>query len=145
MKKKLATLGQRIVAWIVDLIIIGIIAAVLGGLAFGSIFLGGLAANPFAAVFGVTALVVMFVVIFGYTIYFEGARQGQTVGKMVMKIRVVDEKTGKFITMEQALIRNILRIIDNQVIGLIAVILIAVTEKKQRLGDILAKTVVVKA
>ncbi|MBS3055277.1 MAG: RDD family protein [Candidatus Aenigmarchaeota archaeon] len=145
MKKPLATLGQRILAWIVDLIIIGIIAGILGGLAFGSIFLGALTANPFAAVFGVTTLLVMFIVIFGYTIYFEGTRQGQTVGKMVMKIRVVDDKTRKYITMEQSVIRNILRIIDNQVIGLVGVILIAVTEKKQRLGDILAKTVVVKA
>ena len=145
MRKPFATLGQRIVAWIIDLIIIGIIAGVLGGLAFGSIFLGTLTANPFTAVFGLTTLAVMFIVIFGYTIYFEGYRQGQTVGKMVMKIRVVDEKTGKNITIEQALVRNILRIIDNQIIGLVAVILIAVIEKKQRLGDILAKTVVVKA
>lgn len=144
MKKKLATVWQRVVAWIIDIIIIGIISAILGVLAFGSFFLSGMTANPFMAMFGVTTLVVMFLVIFGYTIYFEGTQKGQTPGKRAIGIRVVDEKSGKNITLEQAVIRNILRIIDNQIIGLVAFILIVVTEKRQRIGDMLAKTIVVQ-
>jgi len=44
-----------------------------------------------------------------------------------------------------ALVRSILRIVDSlPAIYILGIILIAATEKKQRLGDMLAKTIVVK-
>jgi uncharacterized RDD family membrane protein YckC len=44
-----------------------------------------------------------------------------------------------------ALVRNLLRIIDSQpFIYIVGIILIAATDKHQRLGDMLAKTIVVK-
>jgi uncharacterized RDD family membrane protein YckC len=63
---------------------------------------------------------------------------------MITKIKVIRED-GKPIDMNQALIRNILRIIDGIFGYLIGVILIWRSDKKQRLGDRIAKTVVVKA
>jgi len=144
MKRKLATIWQRVVAWIIDIIIVGIISAILGVLAFSSFFLRGMTSNPAMVMFSITAIIVVFLVMFGYTIYFEGTQKGQTLGKRAMGIRVVDEKSGKNITLEQAIIRNILRIIDNQFFGLVAFILIVVTEKRQRIGDIIAKTIVVQ-
>lgn len=144
MAKPLATLGQRIIAWIVDLIIIGIIAGIFGFFGLGAAFLAGFTGNPLAAFFSVGLMVIMFAVIFGYTIFLEGLRQGQTLGKQVIGIRVVDESSGKPIGLGQSAIRNILRIIDNQLVGLVGLILIAATKNKQRLGDIVAKTVVVK-
>ncbi len=63
---------------------------------------------------------------------------------MVTKIKVVREDGGK-IDMNQAFIRNILRIIDGLIAYLVGAVLIWRSDKKQRLGDSVAKTVVVKA
>jgi uncharacterized RDD family membrane protein YckC len=79
----------------------------------------------------------------GYFALMEGSR-GQTIGKMITKIKVVRED-GRPIDMNQALVRNILRIIDGLFAYLIGAILIWRSDKKQRLGDSVAKTVVVKA
>lgn len=84
-----------------------------------------------------------FIIYIGYFAYLEGSR-GQTIGKMITKIKVVRED-GKPIDMNQAFTRNILRIIDGLIVYLIGAILIWRSNKKQRLGDNIAKTVVVKA
>ena len=78
-----------------------------------------------------------------YYTYLEGTR-GQTIGKMITKIKVVRED-GTPIDMEQAFKRNILRVIDGFFAYLIGAILIWRSDKQQRLGDTYAKTVVVKA
>ena len=59
---------------------------------------------------------------------------------MITKIKVVGED-GKPIDMNQALIRNLLRIIDGLFAYLIGAVLIWRSDKKQRLGDNIAKTV----
>jgi uncharacterized RDD family membrane protein YckC len=63
---------------------------------------------------------------------------------MITKIKVVRED-GTPIDMEQAFKRNILRVIDGFVAYLIGAVLIWRSDKQQRLGDTVAKTVVVKA
>jgi uncharacterized RDD family membrane protein YckC len=78
-----------------------------------------------------------------YYTYLEGTR-GQTIGKMITKIKVVRED-GTPIDMEQAFKRNILRVIDGLFAYLIGAVLIWRSDKQQRLGDSVAKTVVVKA
>ncbi len=83
-----------------------------------------------------------FLIFIGYFTLLEGSR-GQTVGKMITKIKVIGED-GKPIDMTQALIRNLLRIIDGLFVYLIGAILIWRSDKKQRLGDSLAKTIVIK-
>ena len=87
--------------------------------------------------------VLSFVFMIAYYTYLEGSR-GQTIGKMITKIKVVNED-GKPIDMNQAFKRNILRVIDGFVLYLIGAILIWRSDKQQRLGDRIAKTVVVKA
>jgi uncharacterized RDD family membrane protein YckC len=84
-----------------------------------------------------------FIFYIGYYTYLEGSR-GQTIGKMITKIKVVRED-GKPIDMNQAFTRNILRIVDGFIGYLIGAILIWRSDKKQRLGDRVAKTIVVKA
>jgi len=84
-----------------------------------------------------------FLIYLGYYTYFEGTR-GQTVGKMVTKIKVVREDGGE-IDIKAAFVRNILRIIDGLFIYLVGAIFIWRSSKKQRLGDRMAKTVVIKA
>ena len=143
-KKKLASASQRVFAWIVDMIVIVVIAAVLGGLGFGSLALGNILLNPGALAFGVGSVFLLIAVIVVYTLFLEGMWQGQTLGKKALNIRVVDRKSGKPETVLQSFIRNILRIIDNQLLGLVALILVVTTKDKQRIGDMLAKTIVIQ-
>ena len=131
--------GIRFVALLIDSIILGIIGWILGVL-FG-VYTTGFTMNPQGAVSGWG--IVTFIIYIAYYTYLEGTR-GQTIGKMIMKIRVVKED-GSRIDMGTAFIRNILRIIDGLIFYLIGAILIWTSHKKQRLGDRAAKTVVIKA
>jgi hypothetical protein len=69
---------------------------------------------------------------------------GTTVGKMIFKVKVLSED-GNRCGPGRAAVRNLLRFIDAlPFLYLIAFILIARSERKQRLGDRVAKTVVVR-
>ena len=140
----LADLGSRIVAGLIDGIIIGVIAGILGALMFaGAWTMDFFGFGWFWGLFGgMFALMALLWVI--YFTYFEGT-SGQTIGKKFAHIRVVKEN-GSACDFASALIRNILRIVDEQpAVYILGIILIASTEKRQRLGDMLAKTIVVKA
>ena len=128
-------IGIRLVSLIIDNIIIGIIIGAIGSM----IGFGMMTQKMVPWWFGLF----YFLIYIGYFALLEGSR-GQTIGKMVTKIKVVRED-GKPIDMNQALIRNLLRIIDGVFVYLIGAILIWRSDKKQRLGDNIAKTVVVKA
>jgi uncharacterized protein len=67
-------------------------------------------------------------------------RWGQTIGKAVFSIRVTAED-GERLRFGPATLRNLLRVVDAVVIG---PILIATSERRQRLGDRFAHTVVVR-
>jgi len=71
-----ANFGQRLVAVIIDTVIIGVVAAI----AF--------------AISDVLGYIVYLVLALGYYGYFEGSPSGQTVGKKALSIRVVDFNTG---------------------------------------------------
>ena len=82
-------------------------------------------------------------VFFLYFIILEGLG-GATVGKRLLGLRVVRED-GSACGLGRAVVRNVLRIIDGlPFLYLLGVVIIGRSEKKQRLGDILAKTVVVR-
>jgi uncharacterized RDD family membrane protein YckC len=77
----------------------------------------------------------------GYFIYFEGKWQGQTPGKRVMHIRVI-EANGQPIGWSAAFIRNLLRIVDN--IALIGVLFLIFDRHERRIGDLAAGTLVIR-
>lgn len=86
---------------------------------------------------------IFLVVIFLYFILTE-AYLGQTVGKKIMRIKVVDYKNNK-ISIKKAAIRNILRLIDGlPAFSFIGLLLIIFSKNHQRFGDIVAKTFVIK-
>ena len=89
-------------------------------------------------------VLVSLAVFFVYFTLLEG-RYGQTVGKMAVKIKVVREADGSPINYEEAALRTILRLIDGLLAYLVGAILIWSSDKKQRLGDRIAHTVVVRA
>jgi uncharacterized RDD family membrane protein YckC len=134
-KREYQGIGIRLVSLIIDNIIVGIIIGAIGsGIGFGMM-------TQRMVPWWIGLL--YFVIYVGYFTLLEGSK-GQTVGKMVTKIKVVREDGGQ-IDMNQALTRNILRIIDGLFAYLIGAILIWRSDKKQRLGDNIAKTIVIKA
>lgn len=134
-----ADLGERFIAIIIDTIILAVVAAII------SIPIGILSfpfANPLGFFLGGYQFLSWLLWI-AYFTYFEGT-SGQTLGKQLMKIKVV-EINGKPIQYDKAIIRNILRIIDwLPFLYIIGVVLIASSQSRQRLGDMVTRTIVVK-
>ncbi|MBK8304686.1 MAG: RDD family protein [Pyrinomonadaceae bacterium] len=93
-------------------------------------------------------IIILFLVFAGYFIVFEWLWNGQTPGKRLMKLRVIRED-GRPLTMWEAIARNLLRICD-AVPGFIlpvysiGLIVIFLSNRDQRVGDIFAGTVVVR-
>lgn len=139
---QLAGLGSRIVAFIIDAIITGIVGGIL---TFPLVFLVGLGGDASGAGAGLLFLVQLIfpLAVFAYFIVMEGM-YGYTIGKKLMSIRVVGEN-GAQIGMGAAAIRNVLRIVDSLPFAyIIGIALIAINDDEQRVGDMAASTYVVK-
>lgn len=91
------------------------------------------------AIFGL----VFFVVYFGYYAIFESVWNGQTPGKRVAHLRVIQE-SGRPVLIWQAVVRNLMRVVDwlpgFYGVGLASALL---SKQNRRLGDFVAGTVVV--
>ncbi len=84
-----------------------------------------------------------FVVTIGYSILLEWTWRGQTLGKRVLKIRVVDAE-GFRLRPTQIVIRNLLRVVDLlPAFYAVGGICCALSPRYQRLGDFAANTVVI--
>jgi uncharacterized RDD family membrane protein YckC len=68
----------------------------------------------------------------------------QTVGKMAVGIRVVAETTGQVPGSTAAAIRTVLRLVDGLFRYAVAFVTVLVSATRQRLGDMAARTLVVK-
>lgn len=132
---ELGSLGDRIVARLIDLLIIIAYSVIL--LVFAN-FAGG---------FGNSSLLFMFILIIPivfYDIVFELILHGQSPGKKARNIKVISI-SGDQPSFGQYLIRWLFRILDFTLTNwLLALIMVAVSEKKQRLGDLIAGTVLIK-
>jgi len=137
----LATTGDRFVAVLIDSIII-YAAVLLFAIPVGLFGIFGFGFF-FGFLWGAVAFLGWLVGLL-YFSFLEGT-SGQTLGKQLVGIKVVDEVTERPPPIEQALLRNILRIIDELLFYLVGFILIETQPNKKRLGDIVAKTIVVKA
>jgi uncharacterized RDD family membrane protein YckC len=138
-----ASILERFVAQLVD----GLILAVVGTFLMIPLGIAAILANPLGFFFaGYGALIWLFwlLVPLLYFSYFEST-SGQSVGKSLMSIRVVDVATGARIDFARALIRNILRIVDFlPFLYIVGAIIIVATPGHQRLGDLAANTIVVR-
>jgi uncharacterized RDD family membrane protein YckC len=133
--------GRRIVATIIDGMIIGALYGAMSG-TFGTVTTAGSATHwtatmPFGGSLGYA------IVVAGYYILLEGYR-GQTVGKMLLGIKVINEATGGAPGMAGATLRTVLRVVDGLFGYLVAFIVVLSSAKRQRLGDMVARTLVVR-
>jgi uncharacterized RDD family membrane protein YckC len=85
-----------------------------------------------------------FVVGWGWHVWFEAFRQGRTPGKQLLGLRVVDGR-GLPLSLEQALVRNVVRVLDFLPLfyGLGALVCQADAQRR-RLGDFAADTLVIR-
>lgn len=133
----------RVLAYLLDLLIragVCIVAFLLLGLV--SYIIGKEVAEGLV-------LLVMFLLVFLYYVIFEAGKRGASPGKRALGLRVVDT-SGAPISWGQSFVRNILRLADGMPslfilipsygFGLLSTL---VTRRFQRLGDLLANTVVV--
>jgi uncharacterized RDD family membrane protein YckC len=136
---EIAGLGERIAARCIDLaifLVIGAIGLVLMGVAQMS-----MSGNASLVVFFIFLAIFVF-----YDLVCEITMDGQTLGKKVLKIKVISID-GTQPTFGQYIFRWLFRIIDFGFPfgwGVVALISVAVTKNHQRLGDILGKTTLIK-
>ncbi|MFN6943336.1 MAG: RDD family protein [Cytophagaceae bacterium] len=128
---KLATLQQRILAFIIDFIIILVSASLL--------------TLVFAGMFS-SELVVYFVsapIFFFYSLFFEIFNDGKSLGKAALGIRVA-KLSGQNLSLNDYLTRWVFRMVDIYfTLGAAASFLISSSRKNQRIGDVLANTSVI--
>jgi len=138
----LASLQERIVAYFLDL------AIYFATLFLISFFFMTVLGSLMALIFGewLPRILMISYIAFWilYHLLMEVFNQGQTIGKKVMSIQVV-RADGKEPAFGDNLFRAIFMIIDSMLcLGVVATILIASSEKRQRFGDMAANTTVVR-
>ena len=140
----LASIGNRFLACAFDHTLQTLAMLVLYYLfewLIGSLSAGGMeGASRWATV---VRVIVGFVIWSSYFILFEWAWNGQTPGKRWLKLRVIRED-GRPITFWEAAVRNLVRIFDIIPFYSIGLISIFVSPRDQRVGDLVAGTVVVR-
>ncbi len=131
--------GRRVLATLSDGIVLGLAFALMSILFGSSSAQGGQVSGSLE---GFSALV-YFVLVFAYYILMEGYL-GQTIGKMLLGIKVVREDNGGVPGIQTAAIRTVLRLIDGFFFYFVAFISVLASGKNQRLGDMVAHTLVVR-
>jgi uncharacterized RDD family membrane protein YckC len=139
---------SRCLALAIDVVIVLaitlILGQVIGALAFA------MAAVPVLgrvmADFGSGAMIVLqFAISIGYGMSTEWLWSGRTLGKRMMKLRVIDER-GLALGLKQVIIRNLFRVLDMlpSLFYLIGGVTCFLTKRCQRIGDIAAGTLVIR-
>ena len=124
--------GKRVVAFLVDIVALVVVIGVLSGVA-----------SILSDTLGVLVSLVLSLAAIAYFVYME-ATYGQTLGKRLVGIVVVNSD-GSPLDMRSSLIRNVVRIVDAfptlYIVGFAAMYLVG--EDRQRVGDLVADTMVV--
>lgn len=138
LRHQIATLGDRILAYIVDVLIIIVYEIIM------TFFLVQLNLDSFSNSGGYWVLIlVLGLPPFLYHLLMETFNNGQSIGKAALKIRVVN-LDGTAPHFANYLIRWVLRIIDISLSsGAVAIFSLLLSGKGQRLGDLAAKTTVI--
>ena len=133
----LAGVVSRFLALVIDLAAIATIGSVLQKIAG---LIGIVSPDSMAAV----TLLGYFVITIGYSIVFEWIWHGQTPGKRVLSLKVMDAN-GLRLEASQIAVRNLMRAADSlpglYLVGGVAAL---VDRRHQRLGDMVANTIVVQ-
>lgn len=125
-----ASLGERMIASVLDALVIGAYALI------GTMLM---------SIFGMEPVFMMIFLLpaYFYTLLLELLFDGRTFGKMVMKIKVVHSE-GQNVSFTSYLLRWILRLVDIWMLfASVGVLSILLSKKGQRVGDMAANTLVI--
>lgn len=125
----LAPMLYRLIAHFIDCFAMVFLSALL-------LYVGLSASSPIFQILGILSFLVVF---FGYPLFKDGI-WGQGIGKRMLEIRVVDSANGVPCTLVKSLLRGLLSLL-----GPIDLLFFRFNDKNQRLGDLAASTLVVKA
>jgi uncharacterized RDD family membrane protein YckC len=146
----LAGIGSRCLAVLIDYLIQGI-TVWIGFLLLALIFSGSASSASAPHVNASTAgkwglaigIAIPFLLHWGYFTLFEAFWNGQTPGKRVMKLRVI-QQSGRALGLFESMGRNLIRFIDMlPVFYFVGALCVFVNRRQQRLGDMAAGTLVV--
>ena len=139
----LAGVGSRFLAVSIDTLLQLLIGLLVFAAVAGTRSLLGDAARGGGPWFLAVLVITVFLLFYGYFMAFEAFWHGQTPGKRLIGLRVLSV-TGRPARLDEAILRNLLRIID-QMPGIyaIGIVTMLVSARHQRLGDLAAGTVVV--
>lgn len=133
---ELAPLRERMLAWLLDLLIV-IFGYILLYQLLGRI-LGGSGDDT------ITFFLLPLLIYFLYNTFFEIWNSGQTPGKMATNIKVV-RLDGKDPEWSDVILRALMHLVDTLFsAGVVGVLLIKTTGKSQRFGDMAANTSVIR-
>ncbi|MDP4605628.1 MAG: RDD family protein [Erythrobacter sp.] len=127
----------RVLAYIIDIIpllIIGVVLALVSGESI-------IEPDPSAPVYGITDLIGLVIGI-AYFVGFESSAYQATPGKMALGL-IVTDSDGRRISPMRAVGRYFAKILSGLIL-MIGFIMVAFTERKQGLHDMIASTLVVK-
>lgn len=129
--------GRRVIQYVIDYVLVGIVPGIAYWLLDrGSGFLHG---------FGWTiATLISLVIYLWYWVLRPNGHHGQTFGMQLLGVRVIS-KDGGPANMLQYLVRGILLIVDTFAFGLVGLITMMASRYHQRVGDHVARTLVVSA
>ena len=129
--------GRRVVQYIIDYILAGIVPAL-------AYWLFDSNAGSMHGARWVIATIIALAAYFLYWVAIPYGSGGQTFGMKLLKLRAIS-KDGTRASMGQLFVRAIFLIIDTLIFGLVGLITIACSRYRQRVGDHAAGTVVVSA
>jgi uncharacterized RDD family membrane protein YckC len=127
----------RCLAWLIDHFCVLVLAWIIG-------FVASMLRWISYDLSGAVTIALYFCGSIGYPIVTEWFWRGQTIGKRIFRLRVIDED-GLRLQFSQIVIRNLLRFVDSlpsfYLVGGAATLL---NSRAQRLGDIAANTIVIR-
>lgn len=138
-----ATVGSRGVAFLLDLVVLSTITALLSvATAMLDVDLGS---APVPGWLGVSVLVVAgLAVLLGYPVGFETVWHGRTPGKAALGLRVVTREGGP-IGFRHAMVRAVFGLLELLgTVGALAIVTAMINPRGQRLGDLVAGTLVLR-
>ena len=142
-----AGIGNRILAALIDTVIVTgaliLLTLAVTVIAYCSIPIVRTVAMVVLVVIVVTVpLLLNFFVYIIYCAYCEGNWQGQTIGKKLVGIRVI-EQNGQPAGWSSVWIRNLVRIVDH-LLGLVGLLVMIMDPNERRLGDLAGNTLVIR-
>ena len=132
--------GRRVVATIIDTLVFSAVNGALANVIGDNRLDNGFDLTGFT----VDGSLWLTFLAFLYYVVLEGFL-GRTIGKFVTGIKVIDAGTGGRPGLLSGIVRTLLRVIDGIFGYLVALIIVVNSDRRRRLGDMAAKTLVVRA